>query len=172
MAEPEVRLRPIVAADLDMLRRSAIEPDLSGYANWTGFRDAGAVQRRLETDGFLAEESGQLAVVVGEAEIIGFVSWHAVHHGRPPWSRCWNIGIGLLPAWRGRGFGGPAQRALAEYLFATTTAARIEASTRSDNQPEQRALEKAGFTREGVLRQAQFHDGAWRDLVLFSRVRD
>jgi [ribosomal protein S5]-alanine N-acetyltransferase len=48
---------------------------------------------------------------------------------------------------------------------------RIEASTRSDNLAEQRALDKAGFTREGMLRVAQFHDGAWRDLVLFSLVR-
>jgi hypothetical protein len=25
--------------------------------------------------------------------------------------------------------------------------------------------------REGVLHSAQFHDGAWRDMVLYSRVR-
>ena len=60
---------------------------------------------------------------------------------------------------------------MADYLLANTTAMRIEASTRSDNLAEQRALDKAGFTREGVLRAAQFQDGAWRDLVLFSLVR-
>ncbi len=35
-----------------------------------------------------------------------------------------------------------------------------------------RALERAGFEREGVLRSAQFLDGAWRDVVVFSRLRD
>jgi hypothetical protein len=34
------------------------------------------------------------------------------------------------------------------------------------------ALERAGFTREGVLRRAAFRDGAYRDMVLYSILRD
>ena len=48
---------------------------------------------------------------------------------------------------------------------------RLEASTDVDNAAEQRALDKAGFTREGVLRSAQFRDGTFHDLVLYSRLR-
>ena len=40
-----------------------------------------------------------------------------------------------------------------------------------ENLAEQRALERAGFTREGGLRHAQFRDGEFRDLVLYSRLR-
>jgi len=36
---------------------------------------------------------------------------------------------------------------------------------------EQRALEKAGFLREGIARHAQFRAGQWRDLVVYSRLR-
>ena len=36
---------------------------------------------------------------------------------------------------------------------------------------EQRALEKAGFTREGVLRHACFRGGEWQDMVVFSKLR-
>jgi RimJ/RimL family protein N-acetyltransferase len=36
---------------------------------------------------------------------------------------------------------------------------------------EQRALEKAGFSRDGVMRHAQYRDGEWRDIVMFSRLR-
>ncbi len=61
-------------------------------------------------------------------------------------------------------------RQVAEYLFATTNVNRVEASTDVDNLAEQRALEKAGFPREGVLRGAQFRSGAHHDL--FSRLRD
>ena len=39
------------------------------------------------------------------------------------------------------------------------------------NPREQPALSRAGFTREGVLRGAQWRRGAWRDLVTFSRLR-
>ncbi|WP_220447863.1 GNAT family N-acetyltransferase [Nonomuraea diastatica] len=36
---------------------------------------------------------------------------------------------------------------------------------------EQRALEKAGFTREGVLRGSGFRAGRWHDSVLYSMIR-
>jgi aminoglycoside 6'-N-acetyltransferase len=33
------------------------------------------------------------------------------------------------------------------------------------------ALERAGFTREGILRHAQWRAGAWRDVSLYSKLR-
>jgi RimJ/RimL family protein N-acetyltransferase len=60
---------------------------------------------------------------------------------------------------------------LARYLFANTTVNRIDANTDVTNIAEQRALEKAGFTREGVLRGAQFRDGSFHDMVLYSILR-
>jgi RimJ/RimL family protein N-acetyltransferase len=57
------------------------------------------------------------------------------------------------------------------YLFAHTTVHRIEAVTDAGNIGEQRALEKAGFTREGVMRGISWRDGAWRDNVLYSILR-
>lgn len=54
---------------------------------------------------------------------------------------------------------------ISRVLLATTAVMRVEASTHTDNMAEQRALQKAGFTREGVLRYAQFQDGQWRDLA-------
>ena len=41
-----------------------------------------------------------------------------------------------------------------------------------DNVAEQRSLDKAGFTREGVIRRAQYRAGAYHDLVGYSFVRD
>ena len=48
---------------------------------------------------------------------------------------------------------------------------RVEAVDRVGNVAEQRALERAGFTREGVLRRACFRGGEWRDMVVFSKLR-
>ena len=73
---------------------------------------------------------------------------------------------------RGHGFGSLAQRLLVDYLFATTSVNRIEASTDVDNLAEQRALEKAGFVREGVLRGAQYRASAWHDLAIYAVVRN
>ena len=40
-----------------------------------------------------------------------------------------------------------------------------------ENLAEQRALEKAGYHRDGVLLGAQFRAGAYHDLVVYSVVR-
>jgi len=37
---------------------------------------------------------------------------------------------------------------------------------------EQRALEKAGFTREGILRGATYRAGQWHDQVIYSVLRN
>ena len=41
-----------------------------------------------------------------------------------------------------------------------------------ENLAEQRALEKAGFTREGILRGTTFRQGRWHDMVIYSVLRD
>ena len=56
-------------------------------------------------------------------------------------------------------------------ILAATLVERIEAETDVENVAEQRALERAGFTREGVLRHAQFRAGRWRDSVIYSILR-
>jgi len=81
------------------------------------------------------------------------------------------IGIWLRPGARGRGVGRAAQRALAELFFAHTAVNRVEAHTDLDNIAEQRALEGAGFTREGQIRGAQWRDGKYRDGYLYAVLR-
>jgi hypothetical protein len=93
--------------------------------------------------------------------LAGYVSWIYVRWGPNSASRCPMIGIGLLSGARGRGIGRAAQRALAELFFTHTVVNRVEAHTDVDNIAEQRALEAAGFTREGLIRGAQWRDGAY-----------
>jgi RimJ/RimL family protein N-acetyltransferase len=111
------------------------------------------------------------AVIIVDDDIIGTMSWHAVHYGPTVGSRAWSMGIALAPQWRGQGWGSLAQRLLADHLLAG--AHRVEASTDVDNVAEQRSLEKAGFHREGILRGAQMRaDGRHHDLVMYARTRD
>ena len=58
-----------------------------------------------------------------------------------------------------------------DHLFRFTTVHRLEAGTDADNIAEQKALERIGFTREGVLRQVAFRDGAWRDALIYGLLR-
>ena len=164
-------LRPVQEGDLPVLERLH-HPEVSAPYNWAGYRGSEDLRQRLGRDGFLGPEDGALMVMAEDGSPAGSVSWHAVHHGPPPASKCWNIGITLLPNHRGRGLGTRVQRLLADYLLATTTVNRIEASTDIANVAEQRSLERAGFAREGVLRGAQFREGTWHDIVLYALLRD
>ncbi|MGI5212143.1 GNAT family N-acetyltransferase [Plantactinospora sp. CA-290183] len=166
MTEASVRLRPVVEDDLAMFRRFLTEPGLIGL-DWAGFRDAQAPARRFAADGYLGTEDGRLIVEVDE-ERAGLVSWHATGPGV---AKFWEIGIVLLPEWRGRGIGWRAQAMLCDYLFTHTPAERVQAGTHPENIAEQRSLEKAGFRLEGVLRSVEFRAGQWRDGWLYSRLR-
>jgi RimJ/RimL family protein N-acetyltransferase len=163
-----VVLCPVAEDDLSVLDRFLTDPEASGPYDWHGWSDPGRWRRRWAENGLLGEDGGYLMVVSG-ADRLGFVAWHKVVTSR--FSYCWNVGINLLPEARGSGFGTQAQRLLVRYLFAHTQIARIEAVTDAANIAEQRALEKAGFTREGVLRSYAFRDGEWRDAMLYSVVR-
>ena len=164
----EIHLRPVARDDLAVLATLNTGPEMASAFGWFGWTDPAGLTRRWEADGLLTPDSGHLVVAEGQA-LVGHVSWHRSPQG--PLNHSWNIGIGLLPEARGRGVGTAAQRTLVLYLFAHTQVNRIDANTDVTNLAEQRALEKAGFTREGVLRGAQFRNGKYHDMVLFSILR-
>jgi len=169
-----IRLRDATLADADLLNAWGRSPEAKGEFNDFGIDpDEKALRETLAAGPLRNERNGQLIVErVVDGHPIGTVAWHEVHYGPPPLSRAWNIGISLIPEARGQGYGGTAQRLLADYLFEMTDANRVEASTDVENLAEQRALEKAGFVREGIQRRAQFRAGAHHDLVTYSRLRD
>lgn len=117
------------------------------------------------------EQLTTMLVLDGDRRPIGTVQWHLARYGPTRGSVAFNIGISLQPAARGHGHGTRAQALLATYLFHRYPVHRIEAGTDSENLAEQRALERAGFHREGVTRGAQWRAGSWHDLVVYSRLR-
>jgi RimJ/RimL family protein N-acetyltransferase len=165
---PGVELRPVAEADLDLLERLTNDPVGAGAHQWFGWHDPGYLRRRWQETGMLTTDTGMLVPTL-DGRVLGLVSWHRTRTG--PTSYCWNMGLVLAPEARGHGYGTEAQRLLVAYLFAHTQLNRVEATTEVGNRAEQRSLEKAGFTREGVLRGYDFRDGEWRDHVIYSVVR-
>jgi RimJ/RimL family protein N-acetyltransferase len=167
---PRVRLREVTPEDARLLELWQ-GPGYRGEFNDFGQPrqpPVAAIQQNVPIDD---QRGGLMVELVAGGTPIGSVSWHGIRYGPNPESLVWNIGINLIPEARGHGFGGEAQRLLAERLFATSTVNRVEAMTDVENTAEQRALEKAGFMREGVLRGAQFRAGAWHDIVVYSLLR-
>jgi RimJ/RimL family protein N-acetyltransferase len=164
-----VFLRTLTPADADELELEDT-PELNEF-NWYGAREPGIFRRRVEEDPQHDESGGRFAIAAEAGRLVGEVSWRRLDSSPRPASFYFSIGIYLLADERGKGYGTEAQRLVADYLFATTLVERVEASTDVENVAEQRSLEKAGFTREGVKRGYQWRLGAWHDMVLFSRLR-
>ena len=166
-----VRLRDCSLADADMLDYWNANRDIGGYNDF-GPRDP--VPRDVLARGPLRNERNGTVVIerLVDGAPVGTIGWRMVTvYGPSPMSDAMQIGIELIPEARGQGLGVEAQRLIADYLFASTHVSRVEASTDSSNLAEQRALEKAGYVREGAMRGAQFRAGEYHDLVYYSRLR-
>jgi RimJ/RimL family protein N-acetyltransferase len=169
--QPLVRLRDATLDDVDLLD-SWETPEIRGEFNDFDLPERSSFHDALEKGPLRNEHNGTLIVErLSDGRAVGTVGWHMVGYGPNPESRAWNIGIALVPDGRGQGLGAEAQRLLAVELFATTDVDRVEASTDVANIAEQRALEKAGFIREGIQRGAQFRAGGRHDLITYSRLR-
>ena len=156
--------------ELAVLLSMLQDPEVAGEFVWAGYGDQNHFRRGYDENGLVSKDGGILLVALAASdEPLGMVSFTKRWTGSTVF--CWEIGIAMLASARGHGYGTAAQRELVRYLFAHTTAHRIEASTETGNLAEQRALEKAGFTREGVMRGRDWRDGQWRDAVLYAVLR-
>jgi RimJ/RimL family protein N-acetyltransferase len=82
------------------------------------------------------------------------------------------IGFALVPNERAKGLGTEAIQMMLDHLFITKDSARIQVSTDVRNIASQRALEKAGFRREGTMRRSGYVRGQYRDRYLYSVIRE
>jgi RimJ/RimL family protein N-acetyltransferase len=78
----------------------------------------------------------------------------------------------LVPSERGKGYCTEAVEIMVDYLFLSRESMRIQACTDIRNLASQRVLEKAGFKREGIMRNAFFWRGKWTEDCLYSIVRE
>ncbi|MFJ1584555.1 GNAT family N-acetyltransferase [Streptomyces sp. NPDC088197] len=81
-------------------------------------------------------------------------------------NRLAHLGIGLRPAYRGRGLGTDVVRALCHYGFVVRGLHRIQLETLADNTGMITAATRAGFRVEGTLRRAAWVYGSFLDEVV------
>lgn len=155
-----IRLRPLTEADLPLLIGD------ENTLDYFGPRPPRAAVPPPDLD-----QQGGFAVVDSDDALLGSVTWIWQQWGPNVQSRNPMIGIWLTAHARGRGIGTTAQRQLVDLFFRHTVVNRVEAHTDVENLAEQRALENAGFVREGMTRGAQWRDGAYRDGYLYSILR-
>lgn len=167
-----VLLRRIVESDLDALYEIYKNPNVFTFIPGSAKKSKEAVRNMIghfERDFrkkkmiFLGVcRSEQPDELIGTAEIFQYDSKvNKAVIGYRFCESCW-----------GQGLATETVRALTGYLFETVGLNRLEAYVMPQNLASQRVLEKNGFVREGLLRQANFWTGKGVvDLVVYSLLR-
>ncbi len=151
------RVRSIVGSGVRFLPPGApVHP--SGVAQWLA---SGVHELRRAGQGM------HLAMTDVDGVIVGAISLF-----KTSWSAgTTEVGYGVHPLYRSRGFATEAVRGLVDWVFANTRLRRIDLTANLDNAASLRVAQKAGFTWEGVLRAAVMDDDGPHDLVMFGLLR-
>jgi len=153
-------------------------PSLARHANdrsvWINLRDqfphpyslADAEHWIREAAGLEPQTHFAIAVDGAAAGAIGF------HLKKDVRRRSAEIGYWLGREFWGRGIATEALRAVTGHAFGRFDIVRLYAGVFEGNRASMRVLEKAGYTREALLRKAITKDGRTIDLVLYAIVRE
>lgn len=161
----DIILRLPLLDDVDGLLPAFTDPETRDAGNLPAFGREELVASLRELPALA--ESGRVlplaAVNAQTGEVIGAGMLHHLDAER----RIVEIGYWVLPQARGRGIATTIARMLAEHAFSLGID-RVAAYVNVDNSTSERVLERAGFTREGVVRSMPKPDGQRVDKTLFS----
>lgn len=107
-------------------------------------------------------------VALAEGEVVG---WCDVRrHFFPAHAHRGTLGMGVVPAYRGRGLGARLINSTLEAAFGVGFV-RIELDVHADNARAIALYDRVGFVREGIIRDAVFVDGEDRDAFTMALIR-
>lgn len=164
LQDGDLRLRPLTEADIPTL--CALARDCAEELRWMGSPPSSPAYYRAALEApdqlpFVVEVSGELAGSTRYGDI------RAAHSG---------LEIGwtwLHPRWHGSGVNRRMKRLLLTQAFEELGMERVQLKTDMLNIRSQRAIEKLGAVREGVLRRhLRRPDGSMRDTVMYSVTRE
>ncbi|HEX6389262.1 MAG TPA: GNAT family protein [Solirubrobacteraceae bacterium] len=167
---PDMTLRPPREEDAPALLELASDPEVTQWFSWgpytsideplayieraRGWREAGT-----QIDMLIVDHERGPAGITGLSEIVA------------------RDRRAVVGTWVGREFWGTGVNALSKALilhlgFIEMDLERIAAPTDVRNARSQRALEKLGFVREGVLRHYHRHGDVYKDVAMYALLRD
>jgi RimJ/RimL family protein N-acetyltransferase len=166
-----LRLRRPTLADAPAIFEYASDPEVARYADWPISASLESVIERLrsrEAEWDAGNEFHWVVTLPPEDRAIGAIACTISGH---------TAEFGFLFArkfWR-NGYATEAARAIVDWVFSVPSVSRLAATCDSENGASARVLEKAGLTREGIMRRAIVRPnlaGAPRDAFLYSQVRE
>jgi len=165
-----LRLRRPRLSDAPAIFEYANDPEVTRYADWPRSTSIVAVEERLrnrDDEWHSGAEFNWIMTVPPDDRAIGgiacTISGHAAEFGYLVARRLWR-----------NGYATEAACAIVEWIFSLPSIWRLSATCDVENLASTRVLEKAGLTREAILRRAIVRPNLSReprDAFLYSRVR-
>jgi ribosomal-protein-serine acetyltransferase len=111
-----------------------------------------------------AESGGMLTGIWYQGRLIGSISLHSVN-----WAdRKAEVGYWIDADWQGRGIVSRGCWTLVSYAFTHYHFNKVEIRSAAGNRKSRAVAERLGFRQDGVLRQNQFLNGRYVDIVVYS----
>ena len=163
-----ISIRRAHSDDLDFLVELVNHEDVQPFLGGRAARDRNAVAAEIERSQGDPTSYGRFVIEVDgvRAGVMGF----EVENRR---SRIAHLErLAVHPDYRGQHVSDTAARLFQRHLVAGLGYHRLQLEIYGFNERAQRHAERAGFTREGVRRQAYWRHGEWADGVLYALIRD
>ena len=165
ISDGAVVLRMPTEDDVDGLLVAVADPELREAANMPNLSRAEALASIAHLPSLMA--SGRMLPMTALDTPAGDVVGGGILHHLDAERGIVEIGYWVLPDARRRGIATRIARLLADHAFALGVE-RVAAYVNVDNPASERVLERAGYTREGVVRSMPKPDGRRVDKTLFS----
>jgi RimJ/RimL family protein N-acetyltransferase len=108
-------------------------------------------------------------IIEADGKIIGSMGLHP-HVNRL--ARCGELGIAIHdPEYLGKGYGRDAIETFLDWTFRILNFRRIKLDALADNERALRCYEACGFQREGLLREDEYTNGQYHDIVIMGLLR-
>jgi RimJ/RimL family protein N-acetyltransferase len=176
IVEGEITLRPWSEADLEAVVRCINDPEIAAFLDQIPQPYTSADARQWFGTTTEAWRNGTSATFgIHVAGLDGAVGGIGVHFMSELDQGCAEVGYWVGADARGRGIATAATAAVARWAFeAVPGLERLQLRAAVDNVPSNRVAEKAGFTREGVLRAQRFNVRLGRrvDFAMWSLLRE
>lgn len=165
-----VLLRELRDDDVGWIVAASRDPLIPRFTRVPADNSASDVRAFLLAQSALRTTNRELHLLAAEpgGTRVGMIGLHHVEAT----DRSAHVGYWTAREARGRGLTTEALRLLAAWSFSALGLERLELRADVDNVASQRVAERVGFTREGVLRGAEWRPGGRRSLVVFGLLAD
>ncbi|WP_049566829.1 GNAT family N-acetyltransferase [Nonomuraea sp. SBT364] len=164
-AESGFLVRPWRLDDLAAIAEAATDPYIPLITSVPSeYSDAEGVAFVRRQWARAADGAGYSFAIARDGRAVGQIGLWPGPHGRA------SVGYWVVGSARGQGVARAALRAVSPWALGQLRIARLEAHVEPWNVASWKAAERAGFAREGLLRQWQEVGGERRDMYLYARL--